>query len=57
MSENKSYMDKENILVEGFWKKLGKFFKVYKQIKSEYEEYCKRIGNQITTEIIEIING
>tara|TARA_R100001079_G_scaffold101161_1_gene66018 strand:- start:568 stop:801 length:234 start_codon:yes stop_codon:yes gene_type:complete len=35
MSEKKSYMNKENLLIEGFFEKLGKFFKVYKQVKKE----------------------
>jgi SMC interacting uncharacterized protein involved in chromosome segregation len=35
MSEKKSYMDKESLLIEGFFDKLGKFFKAYKQVKKE----------------------
>jgi len=35
MSEKKSYMDKENLLIEGFFDKLGKFFKAYKHVKKE----------------------
>ncbi len=35
MSKKKSYMDNENLLIEGFFDKLGKFFKAYKQVKKE----------------------
>jgi len=35
MSKRKSYMNNENLLIEGFFDKLGKFLKIYKQIKKE----------------------
>ena len=35
MSKKKSYMNNENLLIEGFFDKLGKFLKIYKQIKKE----------------------
>ena len=35
MSKKKSYMNKENLLIEGFFEKLSKFFKAYKQVKKE----------------------
>ena len=35
MSKKKSYMNHENILSEGFFDKVGKFFKLLKQAKKE----------------------
>ena len=35
MSKKKSYMNHENILSEGFFDKVGKFFKLLKQVKKE----------------------
>lgn len=35
MAKKKSYMNNENLLIEGFFDKLGKFLKIYKQIKKE----------------------
>ena len=35
MSKKKSYMNHDNILSEGFFDKVGKFFKLLKQAKKE----------------------
>tara|TARA_R100001126_G_scaffold40885_1_gene22893 strand:+ start:20 stop:253 length:234 start_codon:yes stop_codon:yes gene_type:complete len=35
MSKKKSYMNYDNILSEGFFDKVGKFFKLLKQAKKE----------------------
>ena len=35
MSKKKSYMNHNNILSEGFFDKVGKFFKLLKQAKKE----------------------
>tara|TARA_R110001583_G_scaffold122733_1_gene273996 strand:- start:8154 stop:8387 length:234 start_codon:yes stop_codon:yes gene_type:complete len=35
VAKKKSYMNNENLLIEGFFDKLGKFLKIYKQIKKE----------------------
>ena len=35
MSQKKSYMDNDNLLIEGFFDKLGKFFQSYKKIKKQ----------------------
>jgi len=43
MSQKKSYMDNDNLLIEGFFDKLGKFFKVYTKIKNQ-----KKLEKQIS---------
>ena len=35
MSKKKSYMNHENILSEGFFDKVGKFFKLLSKVKKE----------------------
>jgi len=35
MSKKKSYMDKDNLLSEGFFNKVSKFFKLLKQVSKE----------------------
>ena len=43
MSQKKSYMDNDNLLIEGFFDKLGKFFKAYTKIKNQ-----KKLEKQIS---------
>ena len=43
MSRKKSYMDNDNLLIEGFFDKLGKFFQSYKKIKKQ-----KKLEKQIS---------
>ena len=52
MSKKKSYMNHENILSEGFFDKVGKFFKLLKQVKKEK----KLIKNPAILKQLNILN-
>ena len=55
MSQKKSYMDNDNLLIEGFFDKLGKFFKAYIKIKNQksknpsIKKQVKDLNNKIDT--------